>query len=537
MLTIRDHVTADLFEISDHFSKPKRQALERSWAGVFRDHLLKHLPVAELASNFSATQGRPSKDLHAVLGALILQQLHDLSDAATVEAYAFNQLWHHALNIRAETDAYLCERTLRNYRRWVIESGLDRHMFRSLTDQLIQAFAVDTRQQRLDSTAIRSCMRTLTRLGIVTEALGKFIRELVRHYPQYRTWIGTDQRERYLEMKAHGWSFRITPSEARVSLEQAGQDLGHLVALFASTEAKALPSYQIMHRVLLEQFTMSPASNGAPAKLEVKAPDLIPSDGVQNPADPDASFNTRYGQGYGLQVMETYQVDAGAEDAAERPASGPDLITHIDVHKLTRHDQYALQPALDDVAQRGVAPERVLADTHYGNIDNLDRTQARGIELVAPVQKAKGSLRGKLNLEQFDLDDAGLIVQCPGGHAPQSVSSSRTRLQAVFSASTCDACPLKPRCLVNTPSSRSRHHHRIQYLPSRLRLRALRLREKTPTFREVYRWRAGIEATMSRLKHQMNLGKLRVRGMASVSYTVFLRALGLNIWRCAAQGA
>jgi len=295
MLTVRDHATADWFGAGGRFSQPKRQALERSWAAVFRDHLLKHLPVAKLVPYFSATQGRPSKDLYAVVGALILQQLHDLSDAATVEAYTFNQLWHYALNLRAETDAYLCERTLRQYRRRVIESGLDRQMFRDLTDELMKAFAVDTRQQRLDSTAIRSCMRTLTRLGIVTEALSKFLRELVRRYPQYREWIGTDQRERYLESKTHGWSFQITPSEARIRLEQAGQDLWNLVALFAPTEAKELPSYQILHRVLLEQFTVSASSGGAPARLEVKAPDLIPSDGVQNPADPEASFNTRYG--------------------------------------------------------------------------------------------------------------------------------------------------------------------------------------------------------------------------------------------------
>jgi len=53
-----------------------------------------------------------------------------------------------------------------------------------------------------------------------------------------------------------------------------------------------------------------------------------------------------------------------------------------------------LQPALDNVEQREISPAWVLADTHYGNIDNLDRTQARGIELVTLVQKAKGSLRG-----------------------------------------------------------------------------------------------------------------------------------------------
>ena len=44
--------------------------------------------------------GRPSKDLHVVIGVLLLQQLHDLSDAETVEALAFNMAWHYALDVR-----------------------------------------------------------------------------------------------------------------------------------------------------------------------------------------------------------------------------------------------------------------------------------------------------------------------------------------------------------------------------------------------------------------------------------------------------
>ncbi|WP_020466044.1 transposase, partial [Singulisphaera acidiphila] len=116
MITIRDHQTGDLFDPWDHLGGKRRQLLERSWAGVFRDYLLEHLPVGELITRFSRQLGRPTKDLHMVLGALILQQLHDLTDAATVEAVAFNITWQYALDIRAESDAYLCERTLRNYR-------------------------------------------------------------------------------------------------------------------------------------------------------------------------------------------------------------------------------------------------------------------------------------------------------------------------------------------------------------------------------------------------------------------------------------
>jgi hypothetical protein len=69
----------------------------------------------------------------------------------------------------------------------------------------------------------------------------------------------------------------------------------------------------------------------------------------------------------------------------------------------------------------------------------------------------------------------------------------------------------------------------------RVAQRQRRLAEQAPAFIAQYRWRAGIEATMSRLKHQRDLVHLRVRGMAAVCSPVFLRALGFNILRVAAD--
>lgn len=51
----------------------------------------------------------------------------------------------HALDIRRETDAYLCPRTLRNYRRRVIQLQLDQVLFRTLTDRLIRTLGVGRR--------------------------------------------------------------------------------------------------------------------------------------------------------------------------------------------------------------------------------------------------------------------------------------------------------------------------------------------------------------------------------------------------------
>ncbi len=144
MFTLRDRRTGELFDRWPDLGEKRRHLLEQSWAGVFRDHLLVELPVDDLCSHLDERMGRPSKDLHVVIGVLLLQQLHDLSDAATVEALAFNMAWHYALDVRSEADSYFCEKTLRNYRRLFIAHGLDGLLFRCLTDRLVRAFCVDT---------------------------------------------------------------------------------------------------------------------------------------------------------------------------------------------------------------------------------------------------------------------------------------------------------------------------------------------------------------------------------------------------------
>ena len=130
MFTLRDRRTGELFDRWSDLGDKRRCLLERSWAGVFRNHLLVELPVDDLCRHLDERMGRPSKYLHVVIGVLLLQQLHDLSDAATVEALAFNMAWHYALDTRSEADSYFCEKTLRNYRRLFIEQGLDEMLFR-----------------------------------------------------------------------------------------------------------------------------------------------------------------------------------------------------------------------------------------------------------------------------------------------------------------------------------------------------------------------------------------------------------------------
>jgi hypothetical protein len=553
MITIGDHHTGDLFDPWAHLGAKRRALLEKSWAGVVRAHFAGNLPVREIAPFFHDSHGRPGKDLHVALGVLFLQQMHDLSDAATVEAMAFNEAWHYALDARTEDDRYVCERTVRNYRAKVVATGADQILFRDMTDRLIKAFGVDVTRQRLDSTAVCSNMRKLTRLGVMCRTIETFLREVRRADGELYGRIDPALLERHVSGEEGGCFGNARPSEARRRLPQAAADLLALVRCFAGTAAAGLPGYPLMQRVLGEQCQVIPAGGGEDEKLRVKEDGELGGDVLQNPSDPDSTYNRHKGQGYTVQVMETYQPqepgdvpealgkqDQAGERIAAPPAEDsplkPDLITHVAIGPMTGHDNQAVEPALEDVAARGILPGQLLADTHYGAQEQVEQAMARGVELIAPAQPPAGSRQepSRLSLEQFILDADGKVKQCPAGCAPLSVSVSKAgNYQACFDAATCAACPLRSRCPVQNPRSATDGKTRLQYDEERLPMRQRRLGELEPPFTERYRWRAGIEGSISRLKHQIGWAALRVRGLAAMGYEAFMGALALNVLRCA----
>jgi hypothetical protein len=81
---------------------------------------------------------------------------------------------------------------------------------------------------------------------------------------------------------------------------------------------------------------------------------------------------------------------------------------------------------------------------------------------------------------------------------------------------------------------RVKHSASISYDAKALRLARRRAKEKTAEFREVYRFRAGAEGTMSDLDRTTGLKHLRVRGMPQVRLAAVLKATGLNILRSVA---
>ena len=118
MIKVKNPNQLDIFDPWAFLTPKRRQLLETGWPGLFREYILPSIPVNKVAKYFNETFGRPSKELYAMIGALILQQTLDLTDEETVRQYAFDIQWHYALNITEESDTakYISLRTLWNNR-------------------------------------------------------------------------------------------------------------------------------------------------------------------------------------------------------------------------------------------------------------------------------------------------------------------------------------------------------------------------------------------------------------------------------------
>jgi len=364
-------------------------------------------------------------------------------------------------------------------------------------------------------------MRQLTRLGTFVETISKFLRELKRKVPGEYARVDPEVVRKYVDREGEG-CFGVRPFETRKRLPEAADMLRGLVGMFGGTPAEDLESYKLLKRVFDEQCEVDEDDN-----LRIKPPGEMGGGHMSNPSDPDSTYNGYKGQGYPAQLMESYTEEEHGRKTA------PDIITYVDVNKMTEPDSGAVEPALDEAEKRGIKPETLVADTAYGTDANRDEASRRGVEIVAPTQPPKNYKKGRLSLEHFELNEDGLVVNCPVGKSPKTVNAMSNQIDARFEKAVCAACELKDHCPCGIQVKKGRKP-RLWYRPDRLKRRQQLLYEQTPQFREKYRWRAGIEATISRLKNWMKLGNLRVRGSPAVTMALRLKALSMNILRSVA---
>jgi hypothetical protein len=499
-------------------SARKLARLKKSWAEIFRQHILSRMPITRVATYFNKEMGRPSKELVSTCGACVLQQIFDLTDDETVDQMAFNQQWHYALDVLDQDDQVLSLKTLWNMRHILTTDSLAKEVFNDATDRLKEVYKVDTSLQRLDSVHIHSNMARLGRVRLLARVCRRFIINLKRHHKELYESVSSSIKDRYEKEQDSDYFGSPKPSESHKRLTDIAEDMYELIMQFKGAEAiHLLYSYQELQRVFSEHCMIEDET------VVVKPNKEVPAESLQNPADPDATYDSHKGQGYQVQVMETYSKEASNDNEAQ----SLQLITYVDVEPAHCHDSNALAPALDETEKRGLIADELTADSHYGSRENKEKAKEHGVDLIAPVPGNKP----KHNLVDFEFDPQTHEVQrCPEGHAPTRVKRNKKgTLTGIWSEDVCATCALFSSCAVK----KAKHGYRLLYNHNEADAASRRRYERSAEFKDKYRYRAGIEATNSRYVQMTGARRMRYRGLKRIDNAARLKALGINMFRAA----
>ena len=508
---------------ADVFSPLARKRLDAGWPAIFRAVILELMPVQAIGQHYHPTLGQPTKELYSIAGLLFLQETFDWTNAEAVEAYLFRTDVQFALNLEPGVDE-LCDRTLERYRKQFVDDDLAALTMHDVSGRLVELLELDITRQRLDSTHVFSNMASFGRTRLLGVTVKRFLTQVKRHAPDAYDALPEELRARYAVSVGKLFSQKKKSPEQRTkTLQQVAEDVRDLIDRFA---ADALMAGRSSYQALVRAFADHCEIVADKVKLRPKAK----VDSLQNPSDPDATYDGHKGQGYKLQISETCG------------EGGVQLIVGALAQTAAEHDANALKPMLEQLKEQELLPESMLADTAYGSDENVCLAEALDVELVSPVAGPKGEEKVEetsptadatpalepLSIDDFALDErTGKVNACPSGKIPLQVlcdaESQTTTIE--MHPEDCKACPFFDAC----PMQKKGSKFEMSYTDKQRRLEERRREQQTKPFQERYAKRSGMESTNSGLKRRLGLGELRVRGMKAVAHALYLRVAGWNM--------
>jgi transposase len=276
------------------------------------------------------------------------------------------------------------------------------------------------------------------------------------------------------------------------------------------TAAGTLPDGQAGRWDLLEQCRLDPERPrlGSYQRL---------SDLRVSTTDPDATPMRASGQRAALGYHDHYVVDGGKARIILYP-----LVTPADVM-----ENEPMQDLLWRVIFRWqLRPERIVADTTYGTIENIRTLEDAGIRAYVPL--ADWDRTDYYGPSQFCYEAEQDAYRCPHGQLLRRHGVKHTLEVVMYQAeaTTCNRCPLKAAC---TASDQGRQVRRSFYADYLDRVRAY---HATAAYRKAMRKRkVWPEPLFGEAKQWHGLRQFRLRGLPNVNIEGLWIATGQNLKR------
>jgi hypothetical protein len=463
----------------------------------------------DFADLFPSGRGRPSVPASVMASVLVLQVLHDYSDAEAAEAACCDLRWKAACGFPLDHGGF-DPSTLVYWRRRLAASGRP-HRVRDAVAKVIEETGVlkGRRRRAVDSTILADAVATQDTITQLVAA----IRRVARVVPGAAGQIAA-------VCTGHDYS---RPGKPRIDWEDPQakdalvsalvNDASALAAAFKDQELNEQAASALGLLALVAGQDVEPAegSDGTDGRWRIAR--KVAEDRVISVNDPEARHTRKSPENR----RDGYRAHVAAD-----PETG--LITGEQLTRAAGEENsdaaVAAQFVAGEVTGGGAACEWY-GDSAYGTGDLRAAVHEAGHAAVIKPGPLKPAVEGGFTIDDFTVDDKAGTVTCPAGLSRPITA----RRYATFGAA-CRSCPLRSRCTAAKDGRSLRLH------PQDAILRAARASwAAQPALREDYRkYRPNVERVISQVASRGGRRlKLRYLGTARNNAWLKNRTAALNL--------
>jgi hypothetical protein len=476
-------------------SERQKRYLEKSWCYDFEKIVFPHINEERFSTLYSDNgASRPNTPVNVIFAALILKEMHGLTDEELMEAIILDTRYQYALRTTSMEEQPISDRTFSRFRERLLrheaETGVDlvKQEMYALSEHYLEYLGIHPTVKRMDSLMVAANCKEMSRLELFHACVSDMASLLHR--------LGQDELlkglEKYLDPEDRNRTiYRCKPGDAKARLKDAAADAVRL-ELLARGACDGLAEYENLKRLIEEQVGIMGG------KINLKEGKDIYSDSLQNPSEPDATYRKKGGKEY------TGYVGNFVECVDEKAA----IITNYDYRPNTYSDQSFCK---DVIGETGEQADKLylISDGAYCSMENVEEAAAKNIELVTTAL-AGGAPPSDIH-SGFQLDKvAHTVVSCPMGYAPERFRhhAGRDSYRITFKRECCENCPNREKCKAKIQAQNAVVHISQKMIERAQYIEGL----SADKYRELQRKRNGVEGIPSILRRRYHVDEMPVRG-------------------------
>jgi hypothetical protein len=469
----------------------------------------------DFADLFPSGKGRPSVPASVMASVMVLQVLHDYSDAETAEAARCDLRWKAACGFPLD-HAGFDPSTLVYWRRRLGRSARPHRINDAVREVIEQTGVLAGRRRRaVDSTILADAVATQDTVTQLVAAVRRVIRVVPGAADQVAA-VCTGHDYGKPGKPQVDWD---DPQAKDALVSALVSDANALVDALkdAAVDEQAAAALALLALVAGQDVEPADGSDGTDGRWRIAR--RVAEDRVISTVDPDARHTRKSAEA---------RRDGYRAHVAACPETG--IITG---EKLTRaagrdnSDAAVAAGFLADQAEAG-EPCEWYGDTAYGTGELRAALGAAGHRAVIKPGPLHRPVAGGFTLDDFTVDEAAGTVTCPAG-----MTRPVTACRSVTFGATCRGCPLRGRC-TTSKSGRVLILHEHDAL-----LRAARADwAAQPELREDYRkYRPNVERVISQVASRGGR-RLKLRYLGTTKNNAWLkdRTAALNLRNLIGRG-